>query len=145
MIRFSVFSWKQTPRCIVARDVLTLVLFLDEAPPRRCQQDWAEGQTELGHICNTRPLPFTQPVPNEGKGVGLPRARINQGKDQSTGDSSGVRFKCKALLSSVSNFWGSKCLCSNRGLGEALLIPPPQHLLQLGFMRTSLDVLLRTC
>lgn len=54
----------------------------------------------------------------------LPRACINQGKDQSTGDSSGVRFKCKALLSSVSNFWGSKCLCSNRGLGEALLIPP---------------------
>lgn len=54
----------------------------------------------------------------------LSHARINQGKDHSTGDSSGVRFKCKALLSSVSNFWGSKCLCSNRGLGEALLIPP---------------------
>lgn len=70
----------------------------------------------------------------------LTRRRLNL-QDSSPG----VRFKCMVLLSSVSSFWGSKCLCSNRGLGEALLTPPTQHLLQLGFMRTSLDVPLRTC
>lgn len=58
----------------------------------------------------------------------LTRRRLNL-QDSSPG----VRFKCMVLLSSVSSFWGSKGLCSNRGLGEALLTPPPTTSTSFGF------------